>query len=67
MIELDTDLINRARRLIDGSNVHRLKHLIFAYEQAVALYNSGHYSEYDTRCENELREYIANKFRRASP
>jgi hypothetical protein len=35
MVRLDHQLIQKALCSIDGANVHRLKELIFAYEQAV--------------------------------
>ncbi len=38
MIDLDHRLLYDARRLITGENVHRMKELIFAYEQAVSLH-----------------------------
>jgi hypothetical protein len=39
MVRLDHQLLFAARKLFNGANVHRLKELIFAYEQAVDLHN----------------------------
>jgi hypothetical protein len=35
MVRLDHELVFEARRYITGANVHRVKKMIFAYEQAV--------------------------------
>jgi hypothetical protein len=39
MRQLDHQLLSSANRLFTGENVHRLKHMIFAYEEAIDLYN----------------------------
>jgi hypothetical protein len=60
MVHLDHGLITRARSLITGANVHRVKELIFAYEHAVRLHNeksSGH-MVYQEKYEKELRRFI---------
>jgi hypothetical protein len=62
MIDLDHRLLYDARRLITGENVHRMKELIFAYEQAVSLHNAGWavhtISVYDPTTEIELRRSV---------
>jgi len=62
MIDLDHRLIYDACRLITGENVHWMKELIFAYEQAVSLHNtcwSVHNIEtYDPTAEMALRWYV---------
>jgi len=60
MVTLDHQLVFMARRLLNGANVHLLKELIFAYEQAVLLHNSGwptHFV-YDAHPERKLRLYV---------
>jgi molybdopterin-guanine dinucleotide biosynthesis protein A len=61
MVDLDHLLIFRARRLANGANIHRLKNMIFAYEQAVLLHNKGWPTHriYHQRCEQELRKFVA--------
>jgi len=62
MIDLDDRLLYDARRLMTGENVHRMKELIFAYEQAVSLHNAGWavhtISAYDPTTEIELRRSV---------
>ena len=65
MIELDLTLIWRARRLTTGANVHRLKELIFVYEQAVLLHNerrAGH-EQYQHSYEGNLRAFVEKQAR----
>ena len=61
MIELDYHLLFEARRLMTGADVHRMKEMIFAYEQAVELHNGQHHSHRRYRPEHEsrLRAYVA--------
>jgi len=49
-------------RLADGSNVHCLAEMIFAYQQAVKLHNSHHPGHEKYRDENELklRRYVVD-------
>lgn len=63
MIELDQRLIFEAQRIIDATNVHRLKGMIFAYQQAVLLHNSGWptHVRYHLECEQELRRYVVRQ------
>ena len=62
MIQLDRLLIDQARRLITGANIHPMKTRIFLYEQAVALHNSGHprHARYHRHYEDLLREYVVS-------
>ena len=41
MIRIDTELVHAARQLTTGANIHRIKTLIFEYEQSVAIKNAG--------------------------
>ena len=58
---LDHQLLFEARRLITGANVHRMKELIFAYEQAIDLYNRAWptHRKYQPEHEARLRSYVA--------
>ena len=60
MIKLDQQLLFYARGLIDAANVHRVKELIFAYEQAVDLHNRKWpgYEIYRVAPEVRLRNYV---------
>src|SRR5690349_21860507 len=60
MVQLDHRLLDDARRLITGANVHRVKNLLFAYEQAVDLHNHGwaSHTEYQPQYERRLRAYV---------
>jgi hypothetical protein len=60
VVELDEQLICEARRIINGANVHTVKQLIFAYEQAVLLHNIHWptHKAYHVECENDLRRYV---------
>ena len=60
MVWLDHQLLFAARKLCNGANVHRLKELIFAYEQAVDLHNrqSTRHEIYRMHSEMELRNYV---------
>ena len=57
---LDTRLIATAKQFITGANVHRVKQMIFLYEQAVCLHNGGWPSHrtYQREYEAMLREFI---------
>jgi len=61
MVKLDLQLLFAARRLLSGSNVRRLKELIFAYEQAVYLHNRQWppHKIYQRESEQRLRRYVA--------
>jgi hypothetical protein len=61
MVQLDLNLIAQAWRVMDGANVHRLKQMIFAYEQAVVLHNTGwrNHETYQSQSEDDLRRYVA--------
>jgi hypothetical protein len=61
MVTLDHRLLYTARRLFNGANVHRLKEMIFAYEQAVDLHNHKREShrKYQRQHERRLRCYVA--------
>lgn len=63
MVALDHQLLYDARRLITGANVHRLKEMIFAYEQAVDLHNHDwpSHHEYQPRPEHELRMFVSHE------
>ena len=60
MVRLDHQLLFVARSFINGANVHRLKELIFAYEQAVDLDNrqAPKARVYRIQIELELRTYV---------
>jgi hypothetical protein len=60
MVRLDLRLIQAARRHITGANVHRVKEMIFAYEQAVDLHNrkSRGYEHYRIGPELRLRNFV---------
>jgi hypothetical protein len=62
-VSLDHRLIYDARARTNGTNVHQMKELIFAYELAVSLHNDGHLfahkcSDYDPTWEIELRKAV---------
>jgi hypothetical protein len=60
MVELDAQLIFDARRFLDGTNEHRLKEMIAAYEQAVYLQNdkSATYQQNPSQAEVTLRAHV---------
>src|SRR5215510_13280303 len=60
MVRLDQHLLFKARRLINGANVHRLKEMIFTYEQAVDLHNRHWptHEVYQIQSELRLRKYV---------
>jgi len=62
LVKFDQQLLFAARRLMSGSNVQRLKELIFAYEQAVYLHNRKWPAHivYQSDSEQRLRRYVAN-------
>jgi hypothetical protein len=66
MVQLDHALVRRARALITGSNVHRMKEVIFVYEQAVLLHNKGWptHIRYQHQHETELRQFVASELSR---
>jgi len=61
--QLDLELIREARLLIDGANVHRVKEMIFVYQQAVELHNRGHRAHkfYQEQFELQLRAWVNSK------
>ena len=63
MIFLDHMLIAEARRVSTGANVHFLRHMIFVYEQAVALHNAGRpaHQDYQSQYEQALRQFVAEQ------
>jgi len=56
MMAFDLLLIVEAHRFCTGANVHRVKTLIFCYEEAVCQFNEGR--PYKTRFEDELRDFV---------
>jgi glucan phosphoethanolaminetransferase (alkaline phosphatase superfamily) len=58
MVQLDHALIRSARSLMTGANVHRVKQMIFVYEQAVLLHNDGSHAAYQDQPEKELRQFV---------
>ncbi len=68
MVKFDQQLLLAARRLMSGSNGHRLKELIFAYEQAVYLHNRqwAPHLIYQRESEKRLRRYVAKVQRQLS-
>ena len=60
MVQLDWPLLFNAARLVDGSNVHCLAEMIFAYQQAVKLHNGHHpgHETYQRESELRLRRYV---------
>jgi hypothetical protein len=60
MVRLDQHLTLPVRRILNGVNVHRLKEMIFAYEQAVDLHNRQlpNYKVYQIQSELRLRKYV---------
>ena len=69
MVSLDHQLIVRARRLVTGSNVHKVKNLIFAYEQAVDLHNRQWptHKVYQAQYELTLRRFVQGDCSKAPP
>jgi hypothetical protein len=60
MVRLDEKLLLDASRCVDGTNVHLLQELMFAYERAVELHSAhtqGH-GRYDSIHELRLRSYV---------
>lgn len=68
MVRLDHQLIREARRLITAGNVHRVKQMIFAYEQAVDLHNRQwcSHAQYHDEYERALRAFVIAACRRRS-
>ena len=63
MIFLDHILIAEARTITTGANIHSVRQLIFAYEQAVALHNAGRpaHQDYQAQHESALRTLVAEE------
>jgi hypothetical protein len=63
MVQLDWPLLFNAGRLVDGSNVHCLAEMIFAYQQAVKLHNGHHpgHEKYQDESELKLRGYVIDQ------
>ena len=63
--QLDHQLIASVRRIITGANIHHIKQLIFVYEQAVSLHNSGWPTHrlYQHEHEMALRRFVAKELR----
>ena len=68
MIFLDHILIAEARKATTGANIHSLRQMIFAYEQAVALHNAGRptHQDYQSQYEQALRQFVAEERARLS-
>jgi hypothetical protein len=62
VVDLDFVLIHRAKRLIDGANVHLAYELIVGYEFAVSLHNSGSrpHVQYQEQYEKQLRKFVSD-------
>ena len=60
MVYLDHQLLDYARRLANGANVHRITEMIVAYEQAVDLHNRQcpDHEVYRIQSEARLRVYV---------
>jgi hypothetical protein len=63
VIQLDAQLLFDAGRLVDGSNVHCLAEMIFAYQQAVKFHNCHHagHEKYQDEPELKLRHYVLDQ------
>jgi hypothetical protein len=63
MIALDHSLLADARKAATDANIHRIRQMIFAYEQAVILHNTGQpaHSIYQDRYEMDLRRFVAQQ------
>jgi hypothetical protein len=63
MVQLDWPLLFNAGRLVDGSKVHCLAEMIFAYQQAVKLHNGHHsgHEKYQDESELKLRRYVIDQ------
>ena len=61
MVALDHALIYNAQRATTGANVHQIGTLLFCYQQAVVLHNSGFkdHHKYHRHYEDLLRQYLA--------
>ena len=57
---LDHCLIAEARKIATGANIHTIRHMIFAYEQAVALHNARRptHEIYQIQYELALRRFV---------
>jgi hypothetical protein len=63
-MEVDTQLIFAARRLIMGANVHRINTLIFLYRMAVKMSNEDKTRGLESQAkeyESQLRALIAKE------
>jgi hypothetical protein len=63
MVFLDHYLIAEARQVATGANIHTIRRMIFAYEQAVVLHNAGRpaHEVYRNRYELALRQFVAQE------
>jgi len=63
MVHLDHQLIFDARRFMTGADVHRVKEMIFVYQQAVELHNgeSVRHLKYQPEHEARLRCYVVRR------
>jgi len=63
MVRLDHALLFRARSVTTDANVHRVKEMIFLYEQAVRLHNEGSpgHAVYQEGSEKTLLRFINDK------
>jgi len=63
MVQLDEKLLFKARRFIDGADIHRIKGMISNYEQAVELHNRQwpRHESYQSHFEAALREYVFDR------
>ena len=62
-VHLDYQLIYEARHLMSGADVHRLREMIFAYEQTVDLHNRQWpgCQTYQRQHEVRLRSYVVQR------
>jgi hypothetical protein len=60
MVELDRTLTENVQQFVTGANIHRIKTLLFMYQESVNLHNSGHlrHAEYHHHYEDLLREFV---------
>ena len=63
MIFLDHILLAQARKITTGANIHHVRQMIFAYEQAVILHNAGRpaHRTYQNEYELALRRLVAEE------
>jgi hypothetical protein len=60
MVQLDHQLIYAVRRLTTGANIHRVRELVFLYNQAVDLHTRQWPShiKYQQNYERDLRAFV---------